>query len=129
MSPGGLLSAGTGAWPPARPPPDRAVPVARAVPAPPTEGADDPEPPQAASVAMSPASATALPSRRDLKGCVRLDMPRFYRAADEEKMNPPDLRIRVRTVGRSARGRPEPGRIERHGHPDRLARSPAPALG
>src|SRR5690348_8087072 len=96
MSPGGLLSAGTGAWPPAglwlvRP--AGAVPVAPAGPAPPAaavgDGAGDPELPQAASAVTSPARAAALPSHRGLSGRLLVGMPRFYRGADEEKMNPP----------------------------------------
>jgi hypothetical protein len=91
-----LLSAGTGAWPPAglwlvRP--AGAVPVAPAGPAPPAaavaDGADDPEPPQAPSAVTSPARATALPSHRGLSGRLLVGMPRFYRKTDEEKMNPP----------------------------------------
>src|SRR5437867_7887793 len=129
MSPGGLLSVGTGAWLPAGlwpvPPAAAVLPMAPPVPAPPAaaaaEGADRPEPPQAASAVISPARATAPPSR-GLRGCLLLDMARFYREADEEKMNPP---------GAAAWGRPgspprEPAtRTGYRGHrPGLVARAP-----
>src|SRR5262252_3744837 len=117
MSPGGLLSAGTGAWPPAglwlvRP--AGAVPAAPAGPAPlaaaVADGADGPERPHATSAVTSPAKAAALLSHRGLSGRLLLGMPPVYREADEEKMNPPGLRIQEGSFLRCARGRLGPGR-------------------
>src|ERR1700726_4815035 len=91
MSPGGLLSAGTGAWPPPPAGADAEVvlPVvpggpARLVPA----ARGDPEPPHAASAVMSAAAARARPERRQSpRGFLLSDMAWFYRGADEATMN------------------------------------------
>src|ERR1700680_5086263 len=110
MAPGGLRSAGTGAWPaplaaadagavlPAAPgvpelaePGDAAPPpAASAVMSPPARPAPAaPEPPHAASAVMSPAAARALPERRQSpSGFLLSGMARFYRGADEAMMNP-----------------------------------------
>src|SRR5258708_1389262 len=64
IAPGGLLSAGTGAWPPAGvwpvPPAGAVLPAAAGVPVLPA-GSGDLEPPHAASAATSPAAARARP--------------------------------------------------------------------
>src|SRR5690349_15944640 len=86
MSPGGLLSAGTGAW-------GLAVPCAATAGAEvsvvPGEEAGDPELPQAARQLMTPATVRAPPSCRAMRALLLSGMPGFYRGAAEAKMKPP----------------------------------------
>src|SRR5690242_18085174 len=114
MSPGGLLSAGTGACPAALWP----VPTAGAgamVLAPPPATAGDAGPLQPASAAASRTAARAVPGST-MSEQLLCDMTRLYSHLDEVKMNP--LRARSRGPGSGGRASAgDRGGSQREGHP------------